>query len=243
MLYRRAAACVCLLTLSFIQALSANIDSTWDIAYRALCDPETASKSEPLRAFLTSGENTQILSRPWKPFPDPSSQEKSKFESKTAPISVAPSPNAPYNLDEIKEDSLWLSKEAQISEYAALQLVAQEWQSRPVIQLLSGLTEEEALSVQDAAGITNMGASTFAPIRYTRPAAAAHHRHLLLNVRLYPSHQSAPHLVGSRASVAKSDYLWKQLPLQKRCVDRRARSDRYYSSEWRIWRQCRRESA
>jgi nuclear pore complex protein Nup188 len=163
MLYRRAAACVCLLTLSFIQALSANIDSTWDIAYRALCDPETASKSEPLRAFLTSGENTQILSRPWKPFPDPSSQEKSKFESKTAPISVAPSPNAPYNLDEIKEDSLWLSKEAQISEYAALQLVAQEWQSRPVIQLLSGLTEEEALSVQDAAGITNMGASTFAP--------------------------------------------------------------------------------
>jgi nuclear pore complex protein Nup188 len=139
------------------------ITRTWDIAYRALCDPGTASKSEALRAFLTATENTQILSRPWKPFADPSPQEKSKFESKTAPISVTPSTNGHYSLDEIKEDSLWLSKEAQISEYTALQLVAQEWQSRPTIQLLSGLTEEEALSVQEAAGIANLGASTFAP--------------------------------------------------------------------------------
>ncbi|KAH8722577.1 nucleoporin subcomplex protein binding to Pom34-domain-containing protein [Phaeosphaeriaceae sp. PMI808] len=136
---------------------------TWDIAYRALCDPETASKSDTLRAFLTANENTRILSRPWKPFSDPSPQEKSKFESKTAPISVTPSPNGSYNLEEITEDSLWLSKEAQISEYAALQLVAQEWQSRSMIQLLSGLTEEEALSVQEAAGIANLGASTFVP--------------------------------------------------------------------------------
>ncbi|KAH3978635.1 hypothetical protein HBH51_063050 [Parastagonospora nodorum] len=136
---------------------------TWDIAYRALCDPETATKSDPLRAFLSANENKQILSRPWKPFPDPSSQEKSKFEAKTAPIKVTPSSNSHYNIDEIKEDSLWLSKQAQISEYAALQLVAQEWQSRPAVQLLSGLTEEEALSVQDAAGLANLGASTFAP--------------------------------------------------------------------------------
>jgi nuclear pore complex protein Nup188 len=141
----------------------ADTTRTWDIAYRALCDPGTASKSEPLRAFLTSNENSQILSRPWKPFPDPAPQEKSKFDAKTAPISVTPSPNGHYSLDEIKEDALWLSKEAQISEYAALQLVAQEWQSRPTIQLLSGLTKEEALSVQDAAGVANLGASTFVP--------------------------------------------------------------------------------
>jgi nuclear pore complex protein Nup188 len=144
-------------------ALSANTIRTWDIAYRALCDPETASKSEPLRAFLTAIETKQILSRPWKPFPDPSPEEKSKFESKTAPIKVTPTPNGHYSIDEIKEDSLWLSKQAQISEYAALQLVAQEWQSRPTIQLLSGLTEEEAISVQDAAGLANLGASTYAP--------------------------------------------------------------------------------
>ena len=139
------------------------LSRTWDIAYRALCEPETASRSEALRDFLTAHENVEILSRPWKPFADPSPQEKSKFESKTAPISVTPTQNGHYNLDEVKEDTLWLSKQAQISEYAALQLVAQEWQSRPTVQLLSGLTEEEALSVQDAAGLANFGASTFVP--------------------------------------------------------------------------------
>jgi len=144
-------------------AWNANSTSTWDIAYRALCDPETASKSEPLRAFLTAHDNTQTLSRPWKPFREPSAQEKAKFESKTAPISVTPTPNGHYSIDEIKDDSVWLSKEAHISEYAALLLVVQEWQSRPTVQLLSGLTEEEALSVQEAAGIKNLGASTFNP--------------------------------------------------------------------------------
>ncbi|KAH6625132.1 nucleoporin subcomplex protein binding to Pom34-domain-containing protein [Boeremia exigua] len=136
---------------------------TWDIAYRALCEPRTASRSEALRDFLTVRENVEILSRPWKPFADPSPQEKSRFEAKTAPISVAPAQQAHFSLDEIKADSLWLSRQAQISEYAALQVVAQEWQSRPTVQLLSGLTEEEALSVQDAAGLANLGASTFVP--------------------------------------------------------------------------------
>ncbi|KAH7555534.1 hypothetical protein BM1_07157 [Bipolaris maydis] len=136
---------------------------TWDVAYRALCDPATASKSDALRAFLSTKENIDTLTHPWRPFPDPSSQEKSKFESKTAPISVTPAQSDHYDVEEIKEDSLWLAKEAQISEYAALQLVVQEWQGRPAAQLLSGLTEEEALSVQDAAGIANLGASTFVP--------------------------------------------------------------------------------
>lgn len=136
---------------------------TWDIAYRALCDPDTASRSQALRDFLTAKDNVDTLSRPWRPFADPSTQEKSKFEAKTAPISVTPSPHGHYNLDEIKDDSLWLSNEAHISEYAALHLVAHEWQSRPTIQLLGGLTEEEALSVQEAAGLVNLGASTFAP--------------------------------------------------------------------------------
>jgi nuclear pore complex protein Nup188 len=152
----------------------ANTCRTWNIAYRALCEPETASRSQALRDFLTAKENVEILSRPWKPFADPSSQEKSKFDSKTAPISVTPAQNGHYNLDEIKDDSLWLSKEAQISEYAALQLVAQEWQSRSTVQLLSGLTEEEALSVQDAAGLANFGASTFVPNSsiFTAPLAS-----------------------------------------------------------------------
>ncbi|PVH93740.1 hypothetical protein DM02DRAFT_695219 [Periconia macrospinosa] len=133
---------------------------SWDIAYNALCDPQTASKSAPLRNFLSAEENLDILSRPWKPFAEPSAQEKNRFETSTAPVNVTPSSHGGYNLDQIKEDSLWLSKLANISEYQALRLVVQEWQTRPTTQLLSGLTEEEILSVQEAAGFSNMGAST-----------------------------------------------------------------------------------
>jgi nuclear pore complex protein Nup188 len=156
----RAAAHVCLPACSD-GPLTANALSSWDVAYNALCHPDTASKSAPLRSLLTAEESLNVLSQPWQPFSGPSSQEKSKFEARTAPINVTPGQNQPYSIDEIKEDSLWLSKQANISEYEALRLVVQEWQSRPSVQLLSGLTEEEALSVQEAAGFSNLGASTF----------------------------------------------------------------------------------
>ncbi|KAF2122639.1 nucleoporin subcomplex protein binding to Pom34-domain-containing protein [Lophiotrema nucula] len=136
---------------------------SWETAYTALCDPETASKSARLRDFLTAETNVKILSKPWSPFADPSPQEKSKFETATAPIHVPASTSGQYSIDEIKEDSLWLSQQARISEYAALRLAVMEWLERPTRQLLGGLTEEEALSVQEAAGVTNLGASTFIP--------------------------------------------------------------------------------
>lgn len=153
----------CLFTPSAVPTPTADPHSSWHVAYSALCDPETAAKSAPLRTFLTAPENLAVLSHPWKPFPEPSTAEKNKFDTKTAPVSITPVKNAHYSLDEIKEDSLWLSKQANISEYVALCMVVQEWQSRPAIQLLSGLTEEEALSVQEAAGFSNLGASTFVP--------------------------------------------------------------------------------
>ncbi|KAF2470193.1 uncharacterized protein BDR25DRAFT_287981 [Lindgomyces ingoldianus] len=134
---------------------------SWDVAYTALCDPKTASRSAALRSFLTPDSSLEILSRPWRPFGAPSPQEKARLETATAPINVTSAANAHYNIEEIKADSAWLSQQAHISEYAALRLTMLEWQSRPAAQLLSGLTEEEALSVQEAAGISNLGASTF----------------------------------------------------------------------------------
>lgn len=162
LLHGRAAAHVGLLRACLSNAPT-DWPSTWEIAYSALCDPDTAAKSQPLRDFLAADENLAILASPWAPFPTPSPQEKARFDSATAPISVSPAHDAHYNLDEIKADSLWLSHEAHISEYAALRLAVQEWQTRPAVQLLSGLTEEEVLSVREAAGLTNLGASAFVP--------------------------------------------------------------------------------
>jgi nuclear pore complex protein Nup188 len=159
----RAAAHVCLPKPFLLSTDATDRPSTWEIAYSALCDPATAATSQPLRDFLAADEHVAILSSPWAPFPAPSPQEKAKFEAATAPISVTPAHNEHYSLDEIKEDSLWLSREAHISEYAALRLAVQEWQTRPTAQLLSGLTEQEVLSVKEAAGVTTLAASTFIP--------------------------------------------------------------------------------
>jgi nuclear pore complex protein Nup188 len=71
--------------------------------------------------------------------------------------------NGHYDLNQLKEDAKWLSSYAWIDEVAALRLVVLEWQTRPAAQLLSGFTEEESLSVKDAAGGTNLGASRFLP--------------------------------------------------------------------------------
>ncbi|KAF1829617.1 hypothetical protein BDW02DRAFT_634296 [Decorospora gaudefroyi] len=156
---------------------------TWDVAYRALCDPATASRSDALRAFLTAKEHTDMLSRPWKPFADPSPHEKSRLEAATAPVSLTPAHthDADVDIAAIQDDSLWLSREAQISEYAALQLVVQEWQGRPAAQLLTGLTEEEALSVQEAAG----GLGALPPLAATTPQLDARHQRRLRILDLY----------------------------------------------------------
>ncbi|KAF2203224.1 hypothetical protein GQ43DRAFT_479228 [Delitschia confertaspora ATCC 74209] len=134
---------------------------SWEAAYSALCSPETASKSETLRAFLSDDDTIDILSNALNPFNPPDQRSKSKFETDTAPIQVTASANGDYNIDEIKADSLWLSEQTKLSEPAALRIAILEWQARPAAQLLSGLTEEEASNVQEAAGISHLGTSTF----------------------------------------------------------------------------------
>ncbi|KAJ9638961.1 hypothetical protein H2199_006822 [Coniosporium tulheliwenetii] len=132
---------------------------TWSQVYVALCDAEAALQSTGLPLFLSDETSTAILGRPLEPFPTATPQSKTDFETKTAAIHVTPSSNGHYNIDEIKEDALWLSKETNTDEASALRIVIVEWQTRPAAQLLSGLTEEETLSVQDAAGGASFGAS------------------------------------------------------------------------------------
>jgi nuclear pore complex protein Nup188 len=114
-----------------------------------------------LRSFLSDRLSILLLCNPLKPYKEPSAGTKGKFETDTAAINVTPSPSGHYNIEEIKEDTIWLSGVAKIDEVSALRTVVLEWQTRPTLQLLSGFTEEEAISVQDAAGSSNLGASTF----------------------------------------------------------------------------------
>ncbi|TKA76046.1 hypothetical protein B0A49_01281, partial [Cryomyces minteri] len=136
---------------------------SWETAYDVILDHEGARQSAVLKSFLSDDTSVEILRQPWDPFQQPSTQSKSSFETKTAAIHVTPSENGHYNINEIKEDALWLSKETKIDEVAALRITILEWQGRPTAQLRSGFTEEEAISIQDVAGASTLGASTFMP--------------------------------------------------------------------------------
>lgn len=139
------------------------LHSSWQDAFVALRSSKAGREGETLSAFLSDTTNVAVLSKPFQPFQPPNAQSKSTFETKTAAIHVTPSDNDQYNIDEIKEDTKWLSAKANIDEVSALRIVLLEWQARPCTQLLAGFTEEETLSVQDAAGGANLGSSTFLP--------------------------------------------------------------------------------
>jgi nuclear pore complex protein Nup188 len=96
------------------------------------------------------------LAHPFKAFPAPNPQTKSAFETKTSAINVAPSSKTRYDIKEVKEDALWLSKEARIDEVSALRIVLVECQDRPSAQLLGQLSNEEVVSIQEAARISQL---------------------------------------------------------------------------------------
>lgn len=108
-------------------------------------------------------ESIRLLTNSLAPFVPPSPKSKSDFESKTAAIHVDTSPQAPYSLDEIKSDALWLSKCAGIDEVTALRITVLEWQGRPNARLLARFSEEEATSLQDATGVNNFRVSLAGP--------------------------------------------------------------------------------
>ncbi|KAE8452536.1 hypothetical protein EG329_000439 [Mollisiaceae sp. DMI_Dod_QoI] len=105
-----------------------------------------------IQRFLEDADVTHLVANPFDAFPAPSPQTKSAFETKTSAINVTPSSNTKYDLKQIKEDALWLSKVAEVDEISALRVVVEECQSRPAAQLLGPFSEEELVGIREAAG-------------------------------------------------------------------------------------------
>ena len=93
-------------------------------------------ENESIKRFLSDPQTLAFLFQPIAPFSSPSNQSKSSFDTKTSPINVAQKEHSQYDIDEVKEDTLWLSKTVQIDELAALRIVVLEWQTRSAAQLL-----------------------------------------------------------------------------------------------------------
>lgn len=130
----------------------ANAYSSWKTTYTALSQIENASGNSQLRYYLATSEAFDILSVPFAPFPAPSTQTKSSFETKTSAINVPPSPHGRYDIKQVQEDTRWLSKETNIDELSALRIVVLEWQSRPVFSLLKGHAAEKGPKFKQTLG-------------------------------------------------------------------------------------------
>lgn len=125
--------------------------------------PDSSNDADYITSFLSQPESVRLLSNCFTPFESPSAKSKSEFESKTAAIHVDTSPQAAYQIDEIKSDALWLSQKAGIDEVAALRITVQEWQTRPNARLLGRFSEEEATSLQNAASVDSFRVSLAGP--------------------------------------------------------------------------------
>lgn len=108
----------------------------WTSAYTSLSNFAAASEDATLESFVSDGETRDTLARPFAPFQQASSQTKALFDTKTAPINVSQPPNNDYNLQQLKDDALWASKELGIDELSALRCAIVEWQQRPADLLL-----------------------------------------------------------------------------------------------------------
>ena len=136
--------------------------SSWAQVSRHLLQRKRLAPEDPILAFISSKESTDLLLNARAGFPAPSTTSKSAFESKTAAINITPSSSGHYNLGEIKEDTLWLSGAAKIDQIAALRIVVQEWQQRPKLKLQRCYSEAEVASVRDAAGADSYGVGSWA---------------------------------------------------------------------------------
>lgn len=125
---------------------------SWKALFRSIQTRQRCNHEDAIDRFLADKTVTELLENPFTAFPPPSQQSKSTFETKTSAINVTPSSSARFDIKEVKEDALWLSKEAQIDEISALRVTVIECQDRTFAQLLGPLSTEELSSIQDAAG-------------------------------------------------------------------------------------------
>ncbi|KAI1110747.1 nucleoporin subcomplex protein binding to Pom34-domain-containing protein [Nemania sp. NC0429] len=139
---------------------------SWKLVASALLDPSGHRQSshvvldffkDPLiQSFFTSPSSA------FEPSGDKSSHHAT-FEKKTAAIHVTPTPNEKYDINIIKKDALWLSKNARINEVAALRVVVIEHQSRPASQLLGPISNQDVANLRAAAGAGNAQTSNIIP--------------------------------------------------------------------------------
>lgn len=128
----------------------------------ALSDQSTDRlTSDQVARFLQDPYVHQCFANPATVFSTPGAETKSALETKTAAINVTPTASEKYDITAIKNDALWLSRNAKISEVAALRIVAIEFQSRAQSHLCGPLSTQDVANLKDAVGVNGTQATNF----------------------------------------------------------------------------------
>ena len=135
------------------------LSRSWKATYVALSGLNHGSNKVSLENYFADPQTVQILAHAFSPFQAPNQQTKSSFETKTSAINAAPSPYARYDIKQVQEDTLWLSKQTKIDEVSALRITIIELQTRPSSQLLLGRTEQQSNHRSYGGGSGGFGAS------------------------------------------------------------------------------------
>ncbi|KAF1815256.1 hypothetical protein P152DRAFT_480315 [Eremomyces bilateralis CBS 781.70] len=154
---------------------------SWKSVYWALTCSGNPLEDTPVQSFLNDPVTYGLLRHAFEPT---MRMERGPFDTKTSAVNVTPGDNALYNIEEIKEDAIWLSEELKIDELAALRLVILEWQGRPQSKLLCGFTEEEVLGIQNAIGAINSASSLISQEEQNNESISKERRKVNL-LRLY----------------------------------------------------------
>lgn len=125
---------------------------SWKAIFYTTQGPNDSKHQTAIDRFLADDKVIELLGNPFIAFPEPSQPARSAFETKTSAINVTPSSNGRFDIKEVKEDALWLSKEAHIDEISALRVTIIECQDRPFAQLRGPFSTEELAGLQDATG-------------------------------------------------------------------------------------------
>ncbi|KAI0834993.1 nucleoporin subcomplex protein binding to Pom34-domain-containing protein [Hypoxylon sp. FL0890] len=139
---------------------------SWKLVASALTDPSGhRQSSRAVIDYLTDPLVQSFFTKPGSAFDPPGdkSPHHAAFVKKTAAIHVTPTSNDKYDINVIKEDALWLSKNARINEIAALRVVVIEFQSRPQNQLLGPISNQDVANLREAAGAANAQTTNILP--------------------------------------------------------------------------------
>ncbi|KAI9845181.1 MAG: hypothetical protein M1837_005066 [Sclerophora amabilis] len=168
----------------FFPALDQCLDETrllisWRAAFVGLSSPSSTGRAEPtLRRFLSDPSVVDLLGRPHHSFQSPTQETRSSFETRTAAINVTPNAQGKYDIGQIKEDALWLSKEVNIDEVSALRIAVVDWQSRSSWELLGSLAEQGSSVADDVTAKRPLDASIYLPRSSVLPGPSAGDRPL-----------------------------------------------------------------